>query len=128
MSKESISYQSELLPSAEQTAKGKIKKSRDSKGEKNEPFFHYFGLFDEDVDQAGESLDASTGKRYDNSTMRDETHFQTTETGYEVTIGEDDSTDVLGSIPEEEDDAAIYLREHEQMPDDNEHEHLSGAA
>lgn len=119
MSKEkSSSYQSDLLNGDSGI---RSKKTRDT----GVDGLHDENLFDEDENAAGDKINAATGLPYDNSTMKDETHMQTSGTGYEIAGGEG-SDDVMGSLPKDFDEAAKWLRKHDDHPGG--HDHMSDVA
>lgn len=89
------------MPSIE----GPNQKGRDEEQEVSSMEMHNQGLHDQDEDSAGEKVDLATGKEFDNSTDTDERHLTIIKGGH-------NSEDVLGALPEENDAAAKWLREH----------------
>ncbi len=69
---------------------------------------HYETFHDEDEDRAGEKTNLATGKAINNSGSS----IDTVDTQLHVVKGGKSSKDALGALPEEEDEAAKWLRKH----------------
>lgn len=76
--------------------------------ESRTPGDHFDNLYDQDEDAAGQKIDEATGEQIDNSSSRDTTDEELT-----VVDPDTQSEDALGTIPEDADAAAQWLREHD---------------
>lgn len=88
---------------------------------------HTENLFDEDERQDGGMYDEGTGRPYDNSSMRDETYLTNVGSGRiadpHLEVPESARTsDVLGDLPEETDEAAQWLAQHDKDAQDTRNE------
>ena len=89
------------MTSPEKFRHQKAEEERDTVGD------HFNNLFDQDEDVAGQKIDEATGKPIDNSSTVENLEEQL------ITVEPDSkSDDMLGKLPEPDDAAARWLREH----------------